>query len=141
MNSQSSLEVQNDGLVPVIDHPAKPYAEESEPCELANLFGRRHVERLVEAVNACDESSFAAFFAPRAIIRDGGLSYQGPEAPSRWLRESHDRYALRIQLIEAGCSDGFWTFDAIASGAFEGSPVRLEYRLNVEAGLIVRMEI
>jgi hypothetical protein len=99
------------------------------------------ITRLIHSVNTCDEPSFAALFTADAVIHDGGLRYTGPDAAIRWLRESHDRYALRLHPLDISGHHPHWTLDSLVTGTFEGSPVRLDHYLTITHDRISRLEV
>lgn len=99
------------------------------------------IDRLVEALNAHDEDTAAAYFTPQAVVRDGGLEYRGPAAIRHWMQEAFEKYALHLDVTNVSGESPNWTFEARVSGTFEGSPVQLEHRVTTENGKVSRLEI
>jgi hypothetical protein len=99
------------------------------------------IDDLIQAINTHDEESLAACFASDAIVRDGGLEYRGTAAIRRWIQDTFEKYALRMELTEVSGAEHAWTFEARVFGTFEGSPVRLEHQLEIRGGRVVQLEI
>lgn len=99
------------------------------------------IDRLVEALNAHDEDAAAAYFTPKAVVRDGGLEYRGSAAIRHWMQEAFEKYALHLEVTEISGPGPEWTFEARVSGTFEGSPVLLEHRVALSADKITNLEI
>lgn len=114
-------------------HPSPLLTPAAPPADL--------ITRLIHSVNTRDEPGFAALFTADAVVHDGGLHYTGPNAATRWLRESHDRYALRIYPLDISGQHSQWILAALVTGTFEGSPVRLDHHLTIRNHQICRLEI
>lgn len=99
------------------------------------------IDDLIGAINAQDEESLAGCFTPDATVRDGGLEYRGAAAIRRWIQDTFEKYALRMELVEVTGAADAWTFEARVFGTFEGSPVRLGHRLVICDGRIGLLEI
>lgn len=99
------------------------------------------ISGLVENLNTRDEENLAACFTRDAVVRDGGLEYHGPVGVRRWIQRSIERYALRMRVLTVSGEGREWLFDAVVSGSFEGSPVRLEHCVTIEAGKIACLDI
>lgn len=92
-------------------------------------------------LNARDEERLIAIFSEDAIVRDGGQEYCGSAAIRHWIQTTIDRYALHLKVLEVSAHGKEWLFDAIVSGRFEGSPVRIEHTLTIENGKIAHLLI
>lgn len=118
------------------DTSTQPAPSQGDIAELTEL-----IATLIQSVNTKNTTTFAALFAPEATIHDGGLHYTAPDAATRWLRESHQRYALRLQLLSISGQHTQWTLEALVTGTFEGSPVRLDHYLTICQNKITHLEI
>jgi hypothetical protein len=94
-----------------------------------------------KALNARDESDLVSIFSHQAVIRDGGLKFRGLGGVRNWIQTAIDRYDLRLKVLAITGHGQEWLFDAVVSGSFEGSPVRLEHSLTLEDGKIALLEI
>jgi SnoaL-like domain len=92
-------------------------------------------------LNARNEENLAAIFTDTATVHDGGLEYRGPAAIRYWIQTTIERYALKLKILDVSGQDDRWLFDAMVSGSFEGSPVRLEHHLTIENGKIAHLDI
>lgn len=96
---------------------------------------------LALGLNTRDEENLAAIFAEHAVVRDGGLEYHGTAAIRHWIQTTIERYALNLKILKVSGQGREWLFDALVSGSFEGSPVRLEHSLVIEDGKIANLDI
>ena len=99
------------------------------------------IDNFVEAINAHDEETLAACFSRHAVVHDGGLEYRGPTAIRRWMQDAFEKYDLHLDVTDVSGNGQNWLFDALVSGSFEGSPVRLEHSITLENGKIASLEI
>ena len=92
-------------------------------------------------MNTRDEDTLASFFSEHAVIRDGGLEYSGPAAIKCWIQNAFEKDALNLKDIKVSGRGEAWLFEALVSGTFEGSPVRLEHSLTIQNGKISNLDI
>lgn len=95
----------------------------------------------VRSLNARDEETLSAQFLEHATIRDGGLEYRGATAIRHWIQTTIERYAVKLKIVAISGTGNEWLFDAVVSGTFEGSPVRLEHSLTIKDGKIANLDI
>lgn len=98
------------------------------------------IDEFVRAINTQDETALTACFAPGAVVRDGGLEYRGT-CVKQWIHDVFERYDLRLDVSDISGLEDAWTFTALVSGNFEGSPVRLEHNVTIADGRIELLEI
>jgi hypothetical protein len=99
------------------------------------------ISSLADALNARDERNLIAIFAEHAVICDGGLRFRGPAGIRDWIQSTLVRHGLSLKVLSVSGQGREWLFDAIVSGAFEGSPVRVEHCVTIEDGKIAQLDI
>lgn len=99
------------------------------------------ISGFAQSLNARDERRLVSIFSRHAVIRDGGLKFRGLGGVRSWIQTTIDRYDLRLKVLAVTGHDQEWLFDAVVSGSFEGSPVRVEHCVTLEGGKIALLEI
>lgn len=99
------------------------------------------ITALVRAINSGDNEALIALFSRQSSVRDGGLWYTGPTAIKHWIRDCIERYSLSLEILTVSGEDRSWLFEALVSGTFEGSPVRVEHRVTILGEKIANLDI
>jgi len=99
------------------------------------------ITALVKAINTGDKETLVALFTGQSSVRDGGLWYTGPAAIKHWIRDCIERYSLSLEILTVSGEDRAWLFEALVSGTFEGSPVRIEHRVTIQDEKIASLDI
>jgi SnoaL-like domain len=99
------------------------------------------IDHYVKIENSGDVETLAECFAPNAIVRDEGHTYEGLVAIKSWKTEAKKKYKHRIVLLEVTHRDGKTVLKAELTGNFPGSPVILRFSFLLERGRIVSLEI
>lgn len=92
--------------------------------------------RFTAAMNGHDTDAFMNCFAPDAVVEDEGHTYHGLDEIRAWIQNAFEnaRPLLAVQdAWEKG--DQAWMRGPV-SGTFPGSPVVLDYHLEVKSGVI-----
>jgi ketosteroid isomerase-like protein len=94
------------------------------------------VARFVEAQNTYDSGAYLSCFTETAIVHDEGKTYTGKEEIRHWIEEVYEKYRTVVTPLqyEASGSNGLLT--AEVSGTFPGSPIVLQFHLELKDGRI-----
>ena len=99
------------------------------------------IDLYVKAENDGDVESLSECFAPDAIVRDEGHTYEGLAAIKEWKAETKKKYNHSVEPLEVAQRDGKTVLKAKLTGNFPGSPVTLEFSFVLEHGKIASLEI
>ena len=91
--------------------------------------------------NAGDTETLSACFAPNAIVRDEGRTYEGLAAITAWKAETKRKYHHTVTPLEVTSQQGKTVLKARLTGDFPGSPVTVHFDVVLEAGKILSLEI
>ncbi len=83
----------------------------------------------------------ARCFTAQAIVKDEGHTHTGLEAIRAWKAQTSARYTATTQPFAVDREPGSQRVRAHVAGNFPGSPVDLQYRFQLERGLIASLEI
>jgi hypothetical protein len=95
----------------------------------------------VQLENAGDTATLSACFAPNAIVRDEGRTYEGLAAIKEWKAETKKQYHHTVTPLEVAQQHGKTVMQAQLTGTFPGSPVTISFDFVLEAGKILSLEI
>ena len=95
----------------------------------------------VKLENAGDTATLSACFAPNAIVRDEGRTYEGLAAITAWKTETTKQYRHTVTPLDVAHQDGKTVLTATLTGDFPGSPVTVNFAFVLEAGKILSLEI
>jgi hypothetical protein len=96
------------------------------------------IKEFVEAKNNHDSTAFAKCFSETATVFDEENTYRGRNAIKSWIETANAKHkivAVPVNYSEAGI------LTAEISGDFDGSPVLLDYNLEIKDDKINRLEI
>jgi len=95
----------------------------------------------VQLENAGDTETLSACFAPHAIVRDEGQTYEGLAAIKAWKAETKKQYHHTVTPLDVAQQHGKTVLTATLTGDFPGSPVTVNFAFVLEAGKILSLEI
>jgi SnoaL-like domain len=95
----------------------------------------------VQLENAGDTETLSECFAPNAIVRDEGQTYEGLAAIKAWKAETKKQYHHTVTPLEVAQQHGKTVLTATLTGDFPGSPVTVNFAFVLEAGKILSLEI
>ena len=95
----------------------------------------------VKLANAGDTETLSECFAPNAIVRDEGHTYEGLAAIKEWKAETKKQYHHTVTPLEVAQQHGKTVLTATLTGDFPGSPVTVHFDFVLEAGKILSLEI
>ena len=100
-----------------------------------------HVDLYIQLENAGDTERLSECFAPNAIIRDEGRTYEGLAAIKAWKAETKKKYHHTVTPLAVAQQKGKTVLKAQLTGNFPGSPVTVNFDFVLEAGKILSLEI
>jgi ketosteroid isomerase-like protein len=95
----------------------------------------------LEAANRFDATAAADCFASDAAVRDENHDYVGRDAIRAWLAETSRRYRPAFTIMRASVHGDDASLAVAVSGEFPGSPVTLDYTLQLRDGKILNLNI
>jgi hypothetical protein len=95
----------------------------------------------VKLENAGDTETLSECFAPNAIVRDEGRTYEGLAAITAWKAATKQKYHHTVTPLEVAQEHGKTVLTATLTGDFPGSPVTVKFAFVLEAGKILSLEI
>ncbi|MFL9838732.1 nuclear transport factor 2 family protein [Flavobacterium sp. ST-75] len=97
---------------------------------------------LVKAQNDFDAVAYADCFSENAEVLDEGKTYKGKDEIKAWIEDANKRYQVTMNPVaftKAGDTNN--VLSAEISGSFPGSPLVLQYHLNIVNEQIHSLEI
>jgi hypothetical protein len=95
----------------------------------------------VQLENAGDPATLSACFAPNAIVRDEGRTYEGLAAITAWKAETKKKYHHTVTPLDVAQQHSKTVLTATLTGDFPGSPATVTFEFVLEAGKILSLEI
>lgn len=96
---------------------------------------------LVNAQNSFDSIAYANCFSETAVVFDEGKTHNGRLEIQHWIDESNKNYKSvmkPLEYIENGTSS---ILSAECSGTFPGSPIVLQFHLDIVDGQIQNLKV
>ena len=98
--------------------------EREEPC----LFSSQTpIERYVQIANSGTAEAASECFAPDAIVRDEGQTYEGVAAIKNWMAATKKKYGHTVAPLELAERGGQSVLKAVLTGNFPGSPITVNF--------------
>jgi len=99
------------------------------------------VARFVETQNTYDSQSYTACFTKTAIVHDEGKTHTGKEEIRQWIEEANEKYRSVMKPIKYEESGSNGTLTAEVSGTFPGSPIVLQFHLELKDDFIDSLNV
>ncbi len=96
---------------------------------------------LVKAQNNQDSVAYANCFAETAVVFDEGKTHTGKEEIQGWIAQANQKYKTTMKPIGFTQADAMGVLSAEISGSFPGSPLILNYHVELKDGLIQSLKI
>ncbi|GAB3754946.1 nuclear transport factor 2 family protein [Spirosoma pomorum] len=96
---------------------------------------------LVIAQNNFDSIAYATCFSETAVVFDEGKTHTGRKEIEHWITDANERYKATMSPISFDQTETESLLKAESSGNFPGSPVVLNYRLEIVDELIQSLKI
>src|SRR3981081_1677917 len=95
----------------------------------------------VKAENAGEVESLWKCFAPDAIVRDEGRTYEGLAAIKRWKAETRKKYQHTVKALAVAREGDKTIVTNQLTGNFPGSPIEVRFVFGLEGDKIASLEI
>jgi hypothetical protein len=99
------------------------------------------IERYVQIANSDTPDAAPECFAPDAIVRDEGQTYEGVAAIRNWMAATKKKYGHTITPLELAERGGQSILKARLEGSFPGSPITVNFNFVLVAGKIRSLAI
>src|SRR5262245_11386805 len=99
------------------------------------------VTRYFDTANRFDAARAAECFAADATVHDENRDHVGREAIRTWVAETSRKYQPRFTLVRTSIDDAHVHLSVAVSGQFPGSPVTLDYEMQLRDGKISTLTI
>lgn len=99
------------------------------------------VRGLVTAQNNADVEAFAQHFTTDAIVYDEGKTHQGIQAIKAWNKKTTEEYQTHLNVLDFSTSGQESILTVQVSGNFDGSPIQLDYHLEITQNKISSLRI
>ncbi len=99
------------------------------------------IDLYVKAENAGDVESLSECFAPDAVVRDEGRTYEGLAAIKQWKAETKKKYQHTVEPLASLQKGDKTIVTNRLTGNFPGSPVDLQFVFGLDGNKIVSLEI
>jgi hypothetical protein len=99
------------------------------------------IQNLVQAQNEFDSAAYANCFSETAVVFDEGNKHTGRNEIAQWIAEANEAYKTVMKSINFEEREAESLLTAEISGTFPGSPIILQYHLQITDGLITSLRI
>jgi hypothetical protein len=99
------------------------------------------IDLYVKAENADDVESLLECFAPDAIVRDEGRTYEGLAAIKEWKAETRKKYQHTVEPLALARESDKTILTNRLTGKFPGSPIEVRFVFGLEGDKIASLEI
>jgi hypothetical protein len=99
------------------------------------------ITHLVKAQNNQDSVAYANCFTQTALVFDEGKTHHGKEQIQRWIAQANQTFETKMKPIGYTGTDTKGVLSAEISGSFPGSPLILNYHVELKDGLIQSLKI
>ncbi|PWT72107.1 MAG: hypothetical protein C5B59_16575 [Bacteroidetes bacterium] len=96
---------------------------------------------LIDAQNRQDSQDFTRNFTLHAHVRDESKDYFGHAAIRAWNQSTNEKYHTHLRPLQLTKKGRKWEMKVEVSGTFDGSPIALNYYLELEDGKISDLDI
>ncbi|RRB04144.1 nuclear transport factor 2 family protein [Larkinella rosea] len=99
------------------------------------------VADLVIAQNNFDSVAYATCFSETAVVFDEGKTHNGRKEIEHWIADANERYEATMKAVSFEEKETESILKAETSGKFPGSPIVLNYHLEIADELIQSLKI
>ena len=96
---------------------------------------------LMTAQNEYDADAFARCFSTDAIVFDEGEEHHGIPEIKSWNEKTNKKYHTVLSPIDFSATSKESVLKVVVSGAFEGSPIPLNYKFTIAGDKITTLRI
>jgi ketosteroid isomerase-like protein len=99
------------------------------------------VQRYVDSSNQHDVQSILSCFSDDAVVRDEGETLRGRKIIEEWITRTIQKYKFNFNPLTVKGDSAEIVVEVEVSGAFDGSPVTLDYHFTIESDKIRSLSI
>jgi hypothetical protein len=99
------------------------------------------IERYIQIANSGTPEAVPECFAPDAVVRDEGQTYEGLAAIKNWMAATKKKYGHTITPLELAEHGGQSVVKARLAGSFPGSPITVNFNFVVAGDKIRSLAI
>ncbi|MEA2895846.1 MAG: hypothetical protein QOJ84_1461 [Bradyrhizobium sp.] len=99
------------------------------------------IERYIQIANSGTPEAAPECFAPDAIVRDEGQTYEGVAAIKNWIAATKKKYDHTITPLELAEHGGQSVLKARLAGSFPGSPITVNFNFVLAGDKIRSLEV
>ena len=99
------------------------------------------IDRYVQIANSGMPEAVPECFAPDAIVRDEGQTYEGVAAIKDWMATTKKKYGHTVTPLELAEHGGQSVLKARLAGSFPGSPITVNFNFVLAGGKIRSLAI
>jgi hypothetical protein len=100
-----------------------------------------NIEGFIKAQNDLDSTAFSDYFTEHAAVSDEGSSYSGRKEIKSWIQEAAEKYNMQLTPIDFSQTGSKGKLTVEVSGTFPGSPLVMNYHLEMDGSLISSLQI
>ncbi|WP_316739002.1 nuclear transport factor 2 family protein [Pedobacter aquatilis] len=94
---------------------------------------------LIDTQNSFDSAAYANCFSETAVVFDEGKTHRGRREIEDWIKDANDRYHATMQPVNFDETESILKTEV--SGNFDGSPILLNYHLEIKDHLIQSLRV
>ncbi|WP_321478480.1 nuclear transport factor 2 family protein [uncultured Bacteroides sp.] len=99
------------------------------------------VSGLLTAQNNYDSDAYAGCFSETALVINEEKVYKGKKTIKDWIEKANQQFKIKMKPTKYSGSNSTAILTAVVSGNFNGSPVALNYHMEIKDNEITRLEI
>jgi hypothetical protein len=99
------------------------------------------IDRYIQIANSGTPEAVPECFAPDAIVRDEGQTYEGVAAIKNWMASTKKKYGHTVTPLELVERGGQSILKARLAGSFPGSPITVNFNFVLAGGTIRALKI
>lgn len=100
-----------------------------------------NIKGFIKAQIDQDSTAFANYFTEHAIVSDEGSSYSGREEIKDWIQKAAEKYNMQLTPMDFCQTGSKGKLTVEVSGTFPGSPLVMNYHLEMDDSLISSLQI
>jgi len=99
------------------------------------------LKNLLQAQENFDSVSYSECFSDDALVFDEGKTHKGKEEIKKWNEKTNEEYKTKLEVIDVFNEDKMTVLTTRGSGTFDGSPIILKYKFEIENDKISSLKI
>lgn len=99
------------------------------------------VSDILTAQKNYDSNAYANYFSETALIIDEEKEYKGKKAIKDWIEDANQQFKITMNPTKYSENNSTAILTAVISRDFPGSPVALDYHMEMKDNKITRLKI